>query len=125
MEVGLGFLVDTKKDVDFVGKAAFLADKAANKKNKNLAIFKVEGTSGPGQPLILPNEPIYAGKTPVGEVTSANFSFCFNTPLLMAHVSSKVDLKSEPLQVEIGRDRFNLTYLPKPLHDPSGEKMRS
>ncbi len=92
LDVGLSFLVDLKKDVDFVGKQAFLADKAQGRKNKTLAIFKVENTAGPGAPLILPNEPIYAGKTPVGEVTSANYSFTFETPLLMALVSAKVDL---------------------------------
>lgn len=122
LEAGMGFAVSLKKPDDFIGKEKYLKERDAGVSPVR-HLFKVEGIPGPKQ-LIPTDSPIYSsGRNVVGEVTSGAYSFVYDTAIIMAHIDP--DFMDDALELEIGRDRFKLSRLPRGcLHDPDGVLMK-
>ncbi|MBI04600.1 MAG: sarcosine dehydrogenase [Pelagibacteraceae bacterium] len=122
-EAGLGFVVNLKKEYDFIGKNYLL-------KNKNTKIKQfvklILSVSKPGNPLLLHDEPIYLNNKIVGETTSGNFSFIYNKNMAFGYIDSKINLdKNKTFEIEVAKKRYEAFVLDKPLHDPNNILLKS
>ena len=116
-EAQLGFAVKLNKKENFIGKDYLIKEKNLTKK---ILIMCSINNSKPGNPLVLHDEPIFYDNQIVGETTSGNYSFTYDTNLVFAYVTKKIDLEksSEKLEIEIAKKRYKLSLLKEPLHDP-------
>ena len=117
-QAGLGFTINYKKNVKFIGKEALLKIKE-KEINKRLLMFTLEN-SKPGEPLMLHDEPIYLKNKIIGRTTSGNFSFNFNKNLSYGYVNSgntKESLKNAKIFIEIEKKKYPAKVLNKPLNN--------
>ncbi len=118
-EVGLGRFVKLDKD-EFIGRDALMAAKQA----------------GPGYVLVTleidvddadawANEPVYAGDTIIGAVTSGGFGHFVGASIALALVKPEAASSGNALQVEILGHRYPATVADGAMFDPAGERMRN
>lgn len=124
LEAGLGFAVGFKKEIDFVGRSALLAQQARGL-SRHLLLFSVEDAS----PLLLHDEPIYSNGRLVGRTTSGARGFRTGLSLCFAYIgcpagTPKVDLLGAPYEIGVAGERHRLRPLPTAPYDPKGERMR-
>ena len=75
----------------------------------------------PGSPLLLHDEPIYYNNKIIGETTSSNYSFCYDKNMVFGYISTELDtnnLNSGKLEVEVAKNKYEISIISKPLHDP-------
>lgn len=121
-QVGLGWLVDTKKEADFVGKEALATIHAAGVRRKLVGI-EIEGDR---IPFNMVRWPIHQADRPVGHVTSAIYSPRLKKNIAYAMVPAESSALGVELTVEIpeiGRRRARV--VPKPFIDPEKEIPKS
>jgi len=121
-QVGLGWLVDTKKESDFVGKEALATIRAAGVRRKLVGI-EIEGDR---IPFNMVRWPIHRADRPVGHVTSAIYSPRLKKNIAYAMVPAESSALGVELTVEIpeiGRRRARV--VPKPFIDPEKEIPKS
>ena len=85
-QAGLQFAISYKKNINFIGKEALL--KIKDQKPTKLLAMMVLKDNKPGQPLLLPEEPIYLGDKIIGRPTSGNYSFNFEKNISFGYVNS-------------------------------------
>ena len=123
IESGLSFTA--KPDAgDFLGRDAFLAQKAAGLPDKRLVTFLLKDP----EPLLYHNEPIVMNGEPVGYLTSGMYAHSLGSAIGMGFVN-KPDLNAAAIEaasfeIEVARERFAATASLKPFYDPSGERMK-
>jgi aminomethyltransferase len=120
LEAGIGFTVPTKKEEDYIGKAA-IENRRANPLRK-LVGLEVKGNEKPSH-----GDPVYVGRAQVGIVTSAMRSPLLKKTLAFARVD--VTHSANGTALEIGRldglqKRFKTTVVPFPFYDPKKERVR-
>ncbi|MEX2029397.1 MAG: glycine cleavage T C-terminal barrel domain-containing protein [Anaerolineales bacterium] len=121
-EVGLGWLVDTKKEADFIGKEALARIRAEGVRRKLVGI-EIEGDR---IPFNMVRWPVHQANRPVGHVTSAIYS-----PRLKKNIAyAMVPAESSALGVELAVDipeigRRGARVVPKPFIDPEKEIPKS
>jgi aminomethyltransferase len=121
-QVGLGWLVDTKKEADFIGKEALATIRAAGVRRK-LVGLEIEGDR---IQFNMVRWPVHQADRPVGHVTSAIFSPRLKKNIAYAMVPSESSALGVELTVEIpeiGRRRARV--VPKPFIDPEKEIPKS
>ncbi len=118
-EAGLEFNVKLDKKIDFIGKESL---KTKNRKKKKQLTNFVLDKSKPGAPLLLHDEPIYYKGKIVGETTSSNYSFCYDKNMVFGYIDSEIDLKNlngGRFEVEVAKNKYDMSIQFKPLHDPN------
>jgi dimethylglycine dehydrogenase len=115
---GLERFVAADKD-DFIGRAAFLAARAAGPEMK-LVLLQVESPEADASGY----EPIHHGDQRVGYVTSGAYGHHVRQSLALAYVDTEWCTTTEPLSVTIlGKPRA-ARILHAPPYDPTGSKLR-
>ncbi|HEX2840452.1 DUF1989 domain-containing protein [Hyphomicrobium sp.] len=119
-EAGIAFTVPTKKEEDYIGRAA-VEKRRANPLRK-LVGLEIKGNEKPSH-----GDPVFVGRAQVGIVTSA-----MRSPLLKKTLAfARVDVTHSALEtaLEVGRldgmqKRLKATVIPFPFYDPEKKRVR-
>jgi aminomethyltransferase len=120
LEAGISFTVPSKKEEDYIGKAA-IENRRAHPLRKLIGL-EIEGNEKPSH-----GDPVYVGRAQIGIVTSAMRSPLLKKTLAFARVEA---VHSEiGTALEIGRldgmqKRLKATVVPFPFYDPKKERVR-
>ena len=117
VEAGLSFTAKTEKNVSFIGRDAFVEQKAAGVPKKRMINSLLEDP----EPLLFHNEPIFRGGVAVGYLTSGNYAHQLSAAIGMGYVAT-----DEPVTVDFvnGRKVPARASL-QPFYDPKSERMRA
>ena len=123
IQSGLGFTA--KPDAgDFIGREAFLAQKAAGLPDRRLVQFLLDDP----EPMLYHNEPIVMNGEFVGYLTSGMYAHSLGASIGMGFVNqaglSKDVLASANFEIEIARERFSAKASLGAFYDPKGERMK-
>lgn len=120
-EAGIGFTVPTKKEADYIGKAAIL--RRREHPSRKLVGLDVAGNQKPSH-----GDKVFIGRAEVGIVTSATKSPILNKTIALARMD--VSASDIGTVVEIGRldghlKRLKSTIVRFPFYDPEKMRVRS
>ena len=123
IEAGLGFVA--KPDAgDFIGREAFLAQKAAGLPASRLLQFLLNDP----EPLLYHNEPIIMDGEAVGYLTSGMYGHSLGGAIGMGFVNkpglTADKLKEAQFEIEIARERFSTKASLQAFYDPKAERMK-
>jgi 4-methylaminobutanoate oxidase (formaldehyde-forming) len=118
-EAGLGFTVGLDKEVEFIGRAALVAAKAAGPRKRLRCLVLDDPRS-----VCLGNEPVRVDGVIVGRVTSGGLGYAVEKSIAYAYLPpdaaigtrGEIDVFGEWIGFEVARE---------PLYDPAGERIRS
>jgi 4-methylaminobutanoate oxidase (formaldehyde-forming) len=126
IDAGLAFTAKPNKNVPFIGRDAFLEQKAAGIGKKRMVCFLLESP----EPLLFHNEPIFKNGRPVGYLTSGNYAHHLGAAIGMGYVSADEPVTAEfvaggkfTIQVN-GRAQPAKASL-KPFYDSEAVRMRT
>lgn len=117
-EVGLGFAVSTKKEADFVGKAALEAIRE-QPLTRTLRCLLIDSAKD----VVLGKEPVYYDGAAAGYVTSAGFAYTVGRPIAYAWLPAHVEL-GEKVEIEYFGRRIAATVTQEPVYDPDMKRLR-
>ena len=124
LEAGLGFAVKTKKDCDFIGKAAVL-----QKKEDGLDLRMLQFKLRDPSEMLYHNEAIIRDGEIVGYVTSGNYGHTLGAAIGLGYVPTKGENPSSILasdyEIEIGGRRIKADVSLKPMYDPKSERVKA
>ena len=125
LEVGLGFTVEADKPADFIGKEAFLKQRASGTLNKRLVQFLLEDP----QPLLHGGEPIYRDGVRVGDIHSGNYGHTLGGAVGLGPISNKDGVSKEYIQagkfeIEVVGMRYPARASLRAMYDPKNEKFK-
>lgn len=129
-ETGLGFAVALDK-VDFVGRAALLAQKAefgAATRDRTVAI-RVLGATAEAGPYLIHNEPIWKDGALVGHVTSGGWGWRLGAMVGLATLHRAAGVTRDWIDaggfaVQIAGQHYPVDAQLAPFYDPAGTIMR-
>jgi len=110
---------------DFIGRDAFVQQKAAGLPDRRLVQFKLDDP----EPLLYHNEPIVMDGRIVGYLTSGMYGHSVGAAIGMGYVVAP-GLSADRIQeckfeIEIARERFGAQASLRALYDPSASRMKS
>lgn len=117
-EAGIGFTVPTKKDEDYIGKAA-LDERRAHPRHA-LVGLEIEGNEPVGH-----GDPVFIGRAQIGAVTSGTRSPLLKKTIALARIDAGAVRLGGTLEVgklDGRQKRFTASVVRFPFYDP--EKMR-
>ena len=115
-EAGLGWRVNLKKG-DFLGRDALVAQKESGVQRR-LCTFTLEAMAYP-----VSGEAIIADGTVVGFTTSANFGHSVGKPVAYGYLPVEL-LDRTDFVIEVYGEPIPAIRHDRPLHDPTGERLR-
>lgn len=123
LQAGLSFAA--KPDAgDFIGRNAFLQQKAAGLPDRRLVQFKLEDS----EPLLYHNEPIIMDGSIVGYLSSGMYGHSMGAAIGMGFVEvpglTADRIKEAAFEIEIAKERFAAQASLRALYDPSSSRMR-
>ena len=123
VQAGLSFAA--KPDAgDFIGREAFMQQKAAGLPDRRLLQFKLDDP----EPLLYHNEPIIMDGSIVGYLSSGMYGHSVGSAIGMGFVVApglSVDrIKEATFEVEVARERFAAQASLRALYDPSSSRMK-
>jgi 4-methylaminobutanoate oxidase (formaldehyde-forming) len=123
VQAGLSFAA--KPDAgDFIGRQAFIAQKAAGLPDRRLVQFKLDDP----EPLMYHNEPIVMDGQIAGYLTSGMDGHTVGAAIGMEYVEapglSKNRLEAASFEIEVARQRFSAQTSLRPFYDPSASRMK-
>ena len=118
-EAGLGFTVKLDKDVEFIGRDALVAAKAAGPR-KRLRCLVLDDPRA----VCLGNEPVRVGGEVVGRVTSGGFGYAVERSIAYAYLPADAGVGTRG-EVAVFGDWIGFEVVREPLYDPAGERLRS
>jgi 4-methylaminobutanoate oxidase (formaldehyde-forming) len=123
LQAGLSFAA--KPDAgDFIGRDAFVQQKAAGLPDRRLVQFKLDDP----EPLLYHNEPIVMDGRIVGYLTSGMYGHSMGAAIGMGYVVvpglSADRIKECKIEIEIARERFSAQASLRAFYDPSGSRMK-
>jgi glycine cleavage system aminomethyltransferase T len=123
IQAGLGFVA--KPDAgDFIGRDAFIAQKAAGLPDRRLVQFLLNDP----EPLLYHNETIVMDGDIVGYLTSGMYAHSLGGAIGMGYINrpgiNADSLASANFEIEIARTRFPATASLKAFYDPKGDRMK-
>jgi len=123
IQAGLSFTA--KPDAgDFIGREAFLTQKAAGIPDRRLVQFLLNDP----EPMLYHNEPIVMNGEFVGYLTSGMYAHSLGGAIGMGYVNhpelSKDALDNADFEIEIARQRFSAKASLSAFYDPKGERMK-
>ena len=119
-EAGLGFAVRLDKGVDFVGREALVAAKAAGPRKRLRCLVLDDPRS-----VALGNEPVRVGGEVVGRVTSGGYGFAVERSIAYAYLPPDRAAIGTRGEVEVFGRWVGCEVVAEPLYDPAGERLRS
>ncbi len=119
-EGGLGFAVALDKGVDFIGRAALVAAKAAGPRKRLRCLVLDEPRS-----VALGNEPIRIEGAIVGRVTSGGYGFAVARSIAYAYLPPEQAAIGSRGEVDIFGEWIGFEVAREPLYDPEGSMIRS
>ena len=119
LETGMDRFTAYNKPVDFIGKPAVLAEKAAGAKRK-LCAFLVEATDAD----VVAYEPIWLDGQVQGFVTSGGYAHYAGQSVALALIPTDRAEDGLAVEIEILGDRRPARLVTTPLFDPDGARMR-
>jgi 4-methylaminobutanoate oxidase (formaldehyde-forming) len=123
LQAGLSFAA--KPDAgDFIGREAFLQQKAAGLPDRRLLQFKLDDP----EPLLYHNEPIVMDGQIVGYLSSGMYGHSLGVAIGMGYVNAaglNADrIKDANFEIEVARQRFGAQASLRALYDPSSSRMK-
>jgi 4-methylaminobutanoate oxidase (formaldehyde-forming) len=115
-EAGLGFAVKLDKG-DFVGREALLATGEPTRRLRCVLLDDPRAVA-------LGSEPVRVGGELVGRVTSGGFGYTVGSSIAYAYLPAGHDVGTT-VEIEIFGTWVGGTVVAEPLHDPTGERLRS
>jgi glycine cleavage system aminomethyltransferase T/glycine/D-amino acid oxidase-like deaminating enzyme len=119
-EAGLGFAVRLDKGVDFVGREALVAARAAGPGKRLRCLVLDEPRS-----IALGNEPVRVDGAIVGRVTSGGYGFAVERSIAYAYLPPDRAAIGTRGEVEVFGRWVGFEVVAEPLYDPTGERIRS
>ncbi|MDF1633607.1 FAD-dependent oxidoreductase [Mycoplana sp. MJR14] len=119
VEAGLDRFVATKKDADFIGKAAALQEKAEGG-SLRLRTFILQADDAD----VIGDEPIYLDGAVRGWVTSGGYAHASEVSVAIGYVPKEIADVEEGWSVELLGALLPARLQRQPLHDPDGVRMR-
>ena len=118
-ETGMDRFVSYNKPVDFIGKAAAVAEKAAGPA-RTLCAFAVDAVDAD----VVADEPIFDGEAVIGFVTSGGFAHYSQQSVALGFVPTDRAVEGAAFAIEILGQRRAARIITTPLVDPDGARMR-
>ena len=118
-EAGIGFTVKLNSG-PFRGQVA-LSERKAQGLQRKLCCMTLNNPAT----VLLGKEPVFAGETCVGYVTSANFGPSVGCSIAYSYLPMALATPGTPLQIAYFGERHGATVQHDPLFDPKGERLRS
>ncbi len=118
-ETGLDRFVSFRKNDDFIGRAAALAEKE-NPPKRKLCTFVVDATDAD----VWADEPIWKDGAVVGFVTSGGYAHFVEKSVALGFVPTEMATDGQTVEIEILGDMRPATLITEPLFDPQGARMR-
>jgi 4-methylaminobutanoate oxidase (formaldehyde-forming) len=110
---------------DFIGREAFVQQKAAGLPDRRLVQFKLDDP----EPLLYHNEPIVMDGEIVGYLTSGMYGHTVGAAIGMGYVEmsglTADRIKEASFEIEIAKERFSAQASLRALYDPSASRMKS
>lgn len=119
-EAGLGFAVALDKGVDFIGRDALIAAKAAGPRKRLRCLVLDDPRSG-----ALGNEPVRVHGSIVGRVTSGGYGFGARRSIAFAYLPPDRAAFGTRGDVDIFGEWIGFEVVREPLWDPEGTRIRS
>ena len=118
-ETGMDRFVSYNKPVDFIGKAAAVAEKAAGPA-RTLCAFAVDAVDAD----VVADEPIFDGEAVIGFVTSGGYAHYSQQSVALGFVPTDRAVEGAGFTIEILGERRAARIITTPLVDPDGARMR-
>jgi glycine cleavage system aminomethyltransferase T/glycine/D-amino acid oxidase-like deaminating enzyme len=119
-EAGLGFAVKLDKGVDFIGREALVAAKAAGPRKRLRCLVLDDPRS-----VALGNEPVRVDGWIVGRATSGGYGFAVEKSIAYAYLPPDQAAIGTRGDVEVFGEWIGFEIAREPLWDPEGERIRS
>ena len=119
-EAGLGFAVAPDKGVDFLGREALVAAKAAGPRRRLRCLV----LDDPGA-VCLGNEPVRVDGKVVGRVTSGGYGFAVERSIAFAYLPPDRAAIGTRGQVDVFGQWVEFKVVRDPLYDPDNARVRS
>ncbi len=120
LETGLDRFIHYKKPVDFIGKAAAIAEREQGVKRK-LTTFIVDADNAD----VHAYEPIWRGDNLLGFVTSGGYAHWAEKSVAFGFLPPELIQDGEEFEIEILGHKRKATVYQRDLFDPGGNRMRS
>jgi glycine cleavage system aminomethyltransferase T/glycine/D-amino acid oxidase-like deaminating enzyme len=118
-EAGLGFAVALDKGVDFIGRDALIAARAAGPRKRLRCLVLDDPRS-----VCLGNEPVRIDGAIVGRVTSGGYGFAVQRSIAYAYLPPDAPIGTRG-EIDVFGDWVGFEVTREPLHDPTNERIRS
>jgi len=118
-EAGLGFAVALDKGVDFLGREALVAARAAGPRKRLRCLVLDDPRS-----VALGNEPVRVGDRIVGRVTSGGYGFAVERSIAFAYLPPEQAAIGTRGDVEVFGEWVGFEVAREPLYDPDGARIR-
>jgi 4-methylaminobutanoate oxidase (formaldehyde-forming) len=119
-EAGLGFAVKPDKGVEFIGRDALAAARAAGPRKRLRCLVLDDPRS-----VALGNEPLRIGGKIVGRVTSGGYGFAVERSIAFAYLPPDLAVVGQRGGVEVFGQWIGFEVVREPLWDPEGARIRS
>jgi glycine cleavage system aminomethyltransferase T len=116
---GLGFAVKMDKP-DFQGKEALRRILDEGGPSRRLACMTLDDPHA----VVMGKEPIWAGDSVVGYVTSAGYGYSMGRCVTYGYLPTDMAAEGMPVQIEYFGERIAATVAADPLWDPKGERQK-
>ena len=117
-EAGLDRFIDLNKG-DFIGRAAAQRERDASPQRR-LVTLVVDAADADA----IGDEPVWHDGQVVGWVTSGGYGHCVGKSIALAYVPASLADAANGFEVEILGERRAASLTARPLHDPTGSRMR-
>ena len=124
LQAGLSFAANPDAG-DFIGRDAFLQQKAAGLPDRRLVQFKLDDP----QPLLYHNETIVMDGSIVGYLSSGMYGHSVGAAVGMGYVAvpelTADRIREATFEIEIAKERFSAQASLRGFYDPSGSRMKT
>ncbi|HVQ21637.1 MAG TPA: FAD-dependent oxidoreductase, partial [Candidatus Saccharimonadia bacterium] len=119
-EAGLGFAVRADKAIDFIGREALLARRAAGERRRLACLVLDDPRS-----VTLGNEPVRIDGAVVGRVTSGGYGFAVDRSIAYAYLPPDAAGVGQRGEIDVFGVWVGAEVVREPLWDPKGERIRA
>jgi glycine cleavage system aminomethyltransferase T len=117
-EAGLAFAVRMDKG-DFIGRAA-IEGRGEQTARRRLTCLTLDDPAA----VVMGKEPVFAGGSPAGYVTSASYGYSVGRTVAYAWLPGELSVPGTAVTVEYFGERLPATVRPEPLFDPQMQRIR-
>jgi glycine cleavage system aminomethyltransferase T/glycine/D-amino acid oxidase-like deaminating enzyme len=118
-DAGLGFAVALEKGVDFLGRDALIAARAAGPRKRLRCLVLDDARS-----VCLGNEPVRIDGAIVGRVTSGGYGYAVERSIAFAYLPPDAPIGTRG-EIDVFGEWIGFEVVREPLHDPANARIRS